>query len=239
MKMEFKINDFEGPLDLLLHLIKENKMDIFNIEIEKITRQYVNYIELQKSLNLDVASEYLVLAAELIEIKSKMLLPNPKIEDEEEEDPRDDLVKRLVEYQAYKDITKVLEEREAERSKIYTKNPENINNYIDDQNISISSDLTIDDLTNAFIRFLERQKDNKPLHTKVTVNEISVSSRKKFISGLLKDKKKVSFNELFPIVNKEYIVATFLAVLEMAKSHQLIIVQNNTFDEIICEVPNE
>ena len=105
MNVEFKINDFEGPLDLLLHLIKESKMDIMNIEIEKITKQYMDYLDLQEKMNLEIASEYLVLAAELLEIKSKMLLPRQTVEeDEEEEDPREELVNRLLEYQAYKEI---------------------------------------------------------------------------------------------------------------------------------------
>lgn len=191
-------------------------------------------------MNLEIASEYLVMASELVEIKSKMLLPNSKKEDEEEEeDPREELVQRLLEYQAYKEITKVLEEKENLRRDIYTKSPENMSNYIDNNDVKINSDVTLDDLMDAFKKFLERKKDNKPLHTKVTINEISVSSRRRDISKLLREKKKVSFFELFPIVSKEYVVATFLAILEMAKSHELVIVQDRTFDEIICEVPNE
>ena len=113
MDMEFKINDFEGPLDLLLHLIKESKMDIMDIKIEVITKQYMDFLDKQEKMNLEVSSEYLVLASELIEIKSKMLLPSNKLEDDEEEvDPREELVNRLLEYQAYKDITKVLQEKE-------------------------------------------------------------------------------------------------------------------------------
>jgi len=240
MDIEFRIDEFQGPLDLLLHLIKESKMDIFDIEIESITKQYIDYLHQQESMNLEIASEYLVMASELVEIKSKMLLPNSKKEDEEEEeDPREELVQRLLEYQAYKEITKVLEEKENLRRDIYTKSPENMSNYVDNRDIKISSDVTLDDLMDAFKKFLERKKDSKPLHTKVTINEISVSSRRRDISRLLKEKKKVSFSELFPIVSKEYVVATFLAILEMAKSHELVILQDKTFDEIICEVPNE
>ena len=109
MDIEFRINDFEGPLDLLLHLIKESKMDIMNIEIESITNQYVEFLEKQEKMNLEVSSEYLVLASELIEIKSKLLLPNNKLEEEEEIDPREELINRLLEHQAYKDITRVLQ----------------------------------------------------------------------------------------------------------------------------------
>ena len=167
MNIEFRINEFEGPLDLLLHLIKESKMDIMNIEIEE--------------------------------------------------------------------ITKVLHEKESLRREIYTKSPENIKNYIDEVK-EINIDVSLDDLVEAFKRYLQRKQDNKPLKTKVTVNEISVSSRRHDIKRLLKTKKKVSFFELFPVISKEYVVATFLAILEMAKSQELRITQNDTFDDIICEV---
>lgn len=232
--MDFKINEFEGPLDLLLHLIKESKMNIMDIEIEKITEQYINYLNLQEEMNLEVASEYLVMASELIELKSKMLLPNPKNDEGEEEDPREELVNRLLEYQAYKEITKVLHDKENLRREIYTKSPENIRNYVE-ENVSIASDVTLDDLVDAFKKFLERKKDNKPLQTKITVNEITVSSRRYEIRNILKQKRKISFFELFPIVSKEYVIATFLAVLEMAKNKELTISQNDTFDDIICE----
>lgn len=236
MNIEFKINEFEGPLDLLLHLIKESKMDIMNIEIEKITKQYMDYLDEQEKMNLEIASEYLVLASELLEIKSKMLLPSYKIEEEEEEeDPREELINRLLEYQAYKEITKVLQEKESLRKEIYTKSPENIKNYIDEVK-EINIDVSLDDLVEAFKKYLQRKQDSKPLKTKVTINEISVSSRRHDIKRLLKSKKKVSFFELFPVISKEYVVATFLAILEMAKSQELRITQNDTFDDIICEV---
>ncbi len=238
--MNFKINEFEGPLDLLLHLIKENKMDIMNIEIEQITEQYISYLNEQEKMNLEIASEYLVMASELIEIKSKLLLPNPKLdtENEEEIDPRQDLVNRLLEYQAYKEITKVLKEKEELRKEIYTKSPESVKNYVE-EDVKLSSDITLDDLIEAFKKYLERKKESKPLKTKVTTNEISVSSRRLEIKSILKKKPKVSFFELFPVLNKEYIVATFLAILEMAKNKELRITQEKNFDDIICEVPDE
>ncbi len=232
--MDFKINEFEGPLDLLLHLIKESKMNIMDIEIEKITDQYMNYLDLQEKMNLEIASEYLVMASELIELKSKLLLPNPKNEEGEEEDPREELVNRLLEYQAYKEITKVLQDKENLRKEIYTKAPENIRNYVE-EDVSITTDVTLDDLVEAFKKYLERKKETKPLQTKITVNEVTVSSRRHDIKNLLRTKKRVSFFELFPVVSKEYVIATFLAVLEMAKSHELTITQDGTFDDIICE----
>lgn len=234
MNVEFKINDFEGPLDLLLHLIKESKMDIMDIQIEEITKQYVDYLNKQEAMNLEIASEYLVLASELIEIKSRLLLPREKLEDEEEEDPREDLVNRLLEYQAYKDITKLLQEKEEKRSEIFTKTPENVEQYLDEVH-EIKSDVTLDDLVEAFKRYLERQKENVPLKTKVTLKEISIVSRRHDIKKILKVKKKVSFFELFPIVTKEYVVATFLAVLEMAKNKEIRLIQEESFSDITVE----
>lgn len=238
MEIEFKINDFEGPLDLLLHLIKESKMDIMNIEIELITKQYMDFLDSQEKMNLEVSSEYLVLASELLEIKSRLLLPNNKVDENGEEvvdDPREELVNRLLEYQTYKNITSLLQEKELLRKDIYTKSPENIKNYIDERT-EIHADVTLDDLLAAFQRYYQRKIDNKPLNTKVTVNEISVSSRRHDIKNILKTKRRVSFFELFPVVSKEYVVATFLAILEMCKNNEITIVQNDTFDDIVCEV---
>ena len=225
--MEFRVDGFEGPLDLLLHLIKENKMDIFDIEINLITEQYLKYINNMEKVNLEI-SEYLVLASELIEIKAKMLLPKKKQEMEiEEEDPREELVNKLLEYQAYKEISKDLKEKEELRSEIYTKAPEKYSNYQEGGSV----DLLID----AFKKFLIRKEEEKPLNTKITKKGISVSSRRHEIKNLLKEKGKVSFYQMFSIRSREYIVVTFLAILEMAKNKELIIHQEGIYDEIICE----
>lgn len=234
MDLEFKINDFEGPLDLLLHLIKEAKMDIMNIEIESITDQYLDFINKSEKMNLEVSSEYLVLASELLEIKSKLLLPRETLDEDLDEDPRNELVNRLLEYQAYKDITSVLHEKEALRRDIYTKSPENIKNYFDEKT-EIHADVTLDDLISAFQKYYQRKMDSKPLKTKVTVNEISVSSRRRDIKNILRVRKTISFFELFEVASKEYVVATFLAILEMAKNNELIIKQEKNFEDIICE----
>jgi len=235
MDLSFKINDFEGPLDLLLHLIKESKMDIMNIEIEKITEQYMDFLNQTEKMNLEISSEYLVLASELLEIKSRMLLPRCEESEEDEEDPREELMNRLIEYQTYKELTKYLQEKELIRRDIYTKVPEDIHNYVEEDH-TIHADVTLDDLVNALQKYYQRKEETKPLNTKVTVNEISVSSRRSDIKKLLKTKKKVSFFELFPIASKEYIVATFLAILEMAKNKELVIKQEKEFADIICEV---
>ena len=234
--MDLKLDAFEGPLDLLLHLIKENKMDIFDIEIESITKQYLDYIHKMKEQNLDIASSYLVMASELTLIKARMLLPRPKVDDEEVEDtdPREELVTRLLEYQAYKEITKTLKENESKRQEIHTKLPENINKYIENDTI-IKGEGSLDLLVDAFKKFLERKNEDKPLSTKVTMKEITVSSRKLEIRNILKKDKKISFFKLFPISTKEYIVATFLAILDMARNKELLIEQEELFSDIIIE----
>lgn len=236
MNYEVKIDAFEGPLDLLLHLIKESKVDIWDIKIVDITDQYLNYIKSMESLNLNIASEYLVMASELMEMKSKMLLPRYQEESEEEEiDPREQLIHRLIEYQKYKEMTKNFKELEEVRHEFYTKAPESLKDYVEEGTV-INSDVTLDDLMKAFEKFLERKKQEKPLSTTVTKKEITVEERRTSIKNILKEKKKVDFFDLFEEITKEYIVVTFLAVLEMAKKQELIIYQENNFDHIICEV---
>lgn len=235
MDYTLNIDNFQGPLDLLLHLIKESKMDILDLKIEEITDQYLDYIQKLEDMNLNIASSYLVMSAELIEIKSKMLLPKHKNdEDEEEEDPRESLVNRLIEYQRYKELTKDFKDLEQERKKIFTKYPENIKDY--GESISNNGDVTLNDLIDAFQKFLEREKSRKPLNTKITTKELSVEKRINNIRKLLSTKKKTNFIDLFDVVNKEYVIVTFLAVLEMAKTNEIKIYQDKNFDNIVLEV---
>jgi len=229
MDINFTINDFEGPLDLLLHLIKTNKMDIYDISIAKITEEYLDFINKMEEMNLTVASSYLVMASELIEIKSKMLLPNNN--SEEEEDPREDLVNRLVEYQKYKDMIDSFKTLEESRKEFYTKDP--INFYsLSDKHIENDGSISVDDLAMALAKFLERKELEKPIETKITTREISIEERSRDIKKILKSKKKVSFFELFKERTREYVVVTFLTVLEMAKNKEIIITQENNFNEI-------
>lgn len=236
MDIAFKIDEFEGPLDLLLHLVKVNEMNILDIEIESITEQYLSYLAKMESMNLEITSSYLVTASELLYIKSKMLLPKEEKEEEIVEDPREELANKLLEYQAYKEISETLKEKENLRKEIYTNAPIDIKKYIDETPTNIETDITLDDLVEAFKSFLIRKEEEKPIKTKVTEKEITVSDRKKSIRNILLIKKKVSFHELFEDYSKEYIVATFLAVLEMVKEKELTIKQENNFSEIICEV---
>ncbi len=236
--MEYKvtINDFEGPMDLLLHLVKENNIDIIELNVEEITEQYLKYIEKAEELNLDIASEYLTLAAELIEIKSMSLLPKKVVvEDDYEEDPRENLIARLIEYQKYKEVTKDLKELEEQRKHFYSKSPSNLKEFKENEEINYG-DLTMDLLMNAFQKFLDRKEEEKPLNTKITKKEYSVSARSREIKDVLKKRKKVEFEELFEIVTKDYVVVTFLSILSMAKKGELIITQNDNFSKIVLSL---
>ena len=216
MDYTLKINDFEGPLDLLLHLIKEAKMSVFDFSVEEIIKSYLDYINKMQEINLTIASSYLVMASELIEIKSKMLLPRQP-EEEDEEDPKENLINRLVEYQKYKELTS------------------DFNEYKQDK-IELVSDVSVDDLIDAFKKFLERQKDNIVLETKVTKKGISIEQRRAEIKNIIFKRRKVNFFELFDVLTREYLVVTFLAILEMTRKREINIKQENNFDEIICEV---
>ena len=231
------IGDFSGPLDLLLHLIKKSKMEIFDIEISKITEEYLKYLASMKEINLDIASEYLVMASELIEIKSKKLLPNQEDENEEDGeyiDSEEALKKRLIEYQKYKESTSVFRNLENNRSSYYTKTPEAIKNYTD-QKMENDGSVDMYDLLDAFQKLLDRQKYSKPLNTRITKKELSVKERVVKIREVLKTKKKLNFVELFDDFSKPYVVVTFLSILEMTKNKEIILKQENNFSDIYLE----
>ncbi len=231
MNYEVTINNFEGPLDLLLHLIKESNMDIFSISIEEITKQYLDFIQKMEEMNLDIASEYLVMAAELMEMKSRTLLPIEEKGEEEEVDPKEALIQRLLEYQKYKEVTKAFKELEEIRMEVYTKPKENERNYAQEKELDLGG-ITLDDLMAAFQKFLLRKEAEKPLNTKIATKEYSVSVRSNEIKSLLKMKKKISFQELFDVYRKDYIVVTFLSILDLAKKQELKIVQEHNFENI-------
>ena len=231
---EVTIDNFSGPLDLLLHLIKQSKMDIMNIKLEIIIDEYLDYINKMTEMNLDVASSYLVMASELLEIKSKMLLPQEE-NDEEEEDPKERLINRLILYQQYKDQIDSFKELERDRGTYYTKIPSNIDEYQTDEKKALIEGVTLDDLVKAFEDFLNRVDLEKPVHTKVTKKELSVEDRIVNIKTRFKKQKRIDFFDLFEVKSKEYVVVTFLAILEMAKNRELIIYQEDNFDNIVCE----
>lgn len=228
----FTIDKFSGPLDLLLHLIKQSNIDIYEIKIEEITNQYLDYIQKMEELNLDIASSYLVMAAELIEIKASMLFPKPEIEsDEFEEDPKDKLIKRLIEYQNYKNVVDKFHDLEIERQKYYTKDPCRLDEY--EIKSKLPEDIGLDNLIDAFNKFLNRQEDLKPLNTKIATKEYSITKRSIEIKNLIKDKKKIKFTELFEVKNKSFIVVTFLSVLILVKNNEIKILQENNFEDIL------
>lgn len=231
------ILDFEGPLDLLLHLVKKSKMDINEIKIVPITEQYIKFIKEMEELNLNIASEYLVMASELIEMKSRHLLPIKESEEETEEeiDAEEELKRRLLEYQKYKESTPIFKELEKKRTNYYTKIPENLSNITD---IEINNDgsVTLNDLVKAFENILARQRYSKPINTKITRKELSVRERVHKIRNILKEKKKVEFVELFEEFSKPYVVVTFLGILEMAKNNEILITQKGNFDKIYLEM---
>lgn len=234
--MDYKINDFEGPLDLLLHLIKESKLNICDINVVDITNQYVSFIEKMEEMNLNIASEYLIMAAELIEIKSSILLPKKQLEyeDDYEEDPRENLINRLIEYEKYKNITSSLREYENERQNFYSKEPYDLSEMVDYSN-ELDESFSVQDLINALNNMLTRKELEKPLNTKITNKEYSVHERSRQIKDFLKMKKKVEFSELFEIRTKDYIVVTFLSILSMARNQELSIKQDKNFSNIYIE----
>ena len=232
-RYETKIDAFQGPLDLLLHLIGEAKVDIHDIKISEITEQYLQYIKAMDDLHLEVASEYLVMAANLILIKSKKLLPKEvvEIEDEYEEDPEAELKRRLLEYQLYKESLDAFRKLEEARGQYYTKPAIDFSEYIDDT-FTLDIEYDTSELILAFEKLLRRQKLETPIPTTIVAEKITVEERVVAIKEALLFKKRVKFSELFDRFDKEYIVVTFLAMLEMAKSGAIVIVQNETADDI-------
>ena len=233
---EVKLPEFAGPLDLLLHLIKKEDVDIFNIDIDKIAKQYLDYINKMENLNLDIASEYLIMAAELMEIKANSLLPKKESEneDEYEEDPKEQLIKRLIEYEQYKEVTNTFKELENYRHEVYTRNTDELIKY-KEENKNNDFGINIDDLVNAFKNFLKKKELDKPLNTKIAKKDYSVNIRCIEIKNIIKTKKKISFYELFDILNKDYIVVTFLSILSLTKNGEITIKQEHNFNNIIME----
>lgn len=236
MKPKFVIKDFEGPLDLLLHLLKEAKMDIYEINIVEITDQYMQFIYEMEELNIDVASEYLVMASELLNLKSRHLL-NQDDEEENEEGIAsvEDLQNKIIEYEKYKNITTDFKELEEKRSEVYTKMPSILTNYFEPE-MQINTELSVNDLIDAFSLFLDRQKLSKPLNTKIVKSGYNVEERCKSIKSILKERKKINFVELFDIITKEYIVVTFLSILELAKNAEIVLNQDKNFGTIMIEM---
>ena len=234
--MNIKINDFDGPLDLLWHLIKAHKMDIYDINIEKITKEYLSFINEHKELTIDGASEYLVMASELIHLKSKLLLnKNDEEEDAEYEiNTEDDLRNRLIEYEKLKAAADRLVELENKRKEVLTKLPSNLSEYAD-KSVKLSGDITLDDLLKAFEGYLNRKKLDEPVNKAVTKRELSVEDRCLSIKSYLHNRGKVNFLDLFDEVDKPYVIVTFLGILNLVKSREAVISQEYNFCDIYIE----
>lgn len=234
--MNIKINDFDGPLDLLWHLIKAHKMDIYDINIEKITKEYLSFINEHKELTIDGASEYLVMASELIHLKSKLLLnKNDEEEDAEYEiNTEDDLRNRLIEYEKLKAAANRLVELEDKRKEVLTKLPSNLSEYAD-KSVKLSSDITLDDLLKAFEGYLNRKKLDEPVNKAVTKRELSVEDRCLSIKSYLHNRGKINFLDLFDEVDKPYVIVTFLGILNLVKSREAVISQEYNFGDIYIE----
>ena len=230
------IDNFDGPLDLLLHLIKEQDIDIYDIKIEDITKQYLDYIRHMKELNLEIASEYLVMASELIEMKSKMLLPKKKEkeDDDYEEDPRELLIERLLAYKRYKEITSEFKDLELTRKMVFTREPDNLNRYVkEDEN---SEELGVADLIDAFNNLLKRKELDRPIATKITKKELSVTEKVNKIKNILRNKKKINFEDIFEVSTKEEVIISFLSVLEMVKKDEILLTQEGNFKNIVISL---
>ena len=196
MEYKFSINDFEGPLDLLLHLVKTSKMNIYEIDIKIIIEEYLKFIEEEKHRNIDIASSYLVMASELIHLKSKMLVHDEEKEeisdDEFSIESEEDLKRKIIEYEKYKKLSESLVELENKRNNFYTKSPMNLNAFLEKGNINFG-DVHLEDLVDALKKLKEREKYNKPLNTKVTKKEYSIERRIEDIRKILQVRDKVEF----------------------------------------------
>ena len=230
MTYQLKLDIFEGPLDLLLHLIREQKMDIHEIPVSEISRQYLSYLDLMSELNLEVAGEYLVMAAELTRLKSKILLPSHGDDEDGEDgiDPRDELTRRLLEYQRYKSAAGDLRQMEYDRQQLYFRGSEI---QVEEGEEEVVVDATVFDLFSAFKEVLSRRTFKEDFEIKITT--LSVSERINRILDSLNESESVTFESLF-VENrtKLEIIVTFLALLELMRM-ALIRVQQGTHFETI------
>lgn len=234
-----KLDIFEGPLDLLLHLINRNEMDMDDIQVTPITEQYMDYIRAMNELELDIASEFLVMAATLVAIKSRMLVPQYEEVEEDgayyevEVDPRDELVQQLLEYKSFKEAANELHELEEERSLIYTKLPDDLSEFTPDE-VVYTNDFgtTIYDMVAAFQKMMRRQKFKKPTPAKITKPEITVDDRMDEIREIFRNSNGCAiFSELFTAGDKSHKVVTFLALLELMKMNEVHVEQLRNYDD--------
>lgn len=248
MALLVKLEVFEGPLDLLLHLIEKNKVDIYDIPIVEITDQYLEYVRNMETEDMNVISEFLVMAATLIDIKCKMLLPKDENAEEDEEDPRTELVQKLLEYKLYKYMSYELKDRQIDAGRALFREPsipKEVMDYREPVDYEeLVGDMTLQKLNEIFQSMVKRQEDRvDPIRSKfgnVERDEIPLEDKQKFIFSYLTAHKKCSFKQLLEKQHsKMEIIVTFLVVLELMKVGQIEISQDNLFDDIIIERTNE
>lgn len=246
MAIPVKLPIFEGPLDLLLHLIESNKIDIYDIPIVMITDQYMEYIRAMETRDLNTMSEFLVMAATLLEIKAKLLLPAEVDEDGEEIDPRAELVERLLEYKMYKYMAYELKDRQSLAAKALYKEatiPKEVASYIEPVDLEeLVGDLTLQKLNEIFKSILRRQEDKiDPVRSKfgdIEREEVSLEEKMSSVKSYLKGHRRFSFRNLLEKEAKKsklHVIVTFLAVLELMKVGKLTVQQEETFGEILIE----
>lgn len=244
MVISYKLEKFEGPLDLLLHLIEKNKIDIYDIPIVEITQQYLDYVQQMEKEDLNIVSDFLVMAATLLEIKSKLFLPVEVNEEGEEEDPRAELVARLLEYKKYKMMALVLQDREDAAIRLLFKNPtipKAVARYEPPVDLDqLLGDLTLARLQRIFQSVMKRQEEKvDPIRSKFgTITREPVSLEKKIgsVMNYARQHRKFSFRELLQKqTDKLETVVTFLAVLELMKIGKIYLIQEQIFDDIYIE----
>lgn len=245
MAYEVKVEAFEGPLDLLLHLINRLEIDIYDIKMKEITSQYMEHVHAMQVLELNEASEYLVMAATLLSIKSKMLLPVTGFSydeelDMDEVDPRDELVNRLLEYKRYKEAAIELKELESRQSLHFSKLPELPEPEQIMQFDVLEQQYEVYDLLGAFQKLLKRKQLQAPLSTRISKSEISIKDQMNHVvSRLTTLNRAVSFEELFDSHEKSVIVATFLSLLELMKRQVIAVKQGANFSSLEIELSKE
>ena len=232
MNYQCNIDVFEGPLDLLLHLIKEQKMDIYDIRIAEITKQYLSYLDLLSELNLEMVGEYLVMAAELAKIKSKTLLPIPETEEDvltaAGEDPRAELMRRLLEYQRYKEAAFELRQKEYDQQQLFSRTGEVV---LENSEEELLIEANVFDLLTAFQKVLKEKSFKKNYEIKVTT--LSVSDRISGILEILNASESVTFDSFFTTLNtNQEVIVTFLAILELMRMQLIRSQQARQFDVI-------
>jgi len=248
MSLLVKLEVFEGPLDLLLHLIEKNKVDIYDIPIVEITDQYLEYVRNMETEDMNVISEFLVMAATLIDIKCKMLLPKDETAEEEEEDPRTELVQKLLEYKLYKYMSYELKDRQIDAGRALFREPnipKEIMDYREPVNYEeLVGDMTLQKLNEIFQSMVRRQEDRvDPIRSKfgnLEKDEIPLDEKQNYIFSYLSSHKTCSFKQLLEKQHSKLeIIVTFLVVLELMKVGQVTISQDNLFDDIMIERIND